>query len=104
MARPYIIPSDELLKNPDLQEIFKLISTLKTPKECEIFFSDAFSDRELVALMKRWQAVKMIAQKIPYRQIAKDLGISTATVTRAAYSLYQERGGWQMLLRKVGLM
>ena len=98
----YIIPSNELLSNPHLQEFFQGLADLKTSKEIKKVLSDALTDAELEFLTKRWQAIKMIAENVPYREIAKKLHISTSTVNRAAYSYYQERGGWHILLKKLG--
>ena len=100
----YIIPSDELLANPNLREIFKGLAELKNPEEIKKVLSDALTDAELEFLTKRWQAIKMLAEGIPYRKIAKELHISTSTVNRAAYSFYQERGGWHILLRQLGYL
>lgn len=100
----YIIPTKELLSNPHLQEFFEGVAKLKTKDEVEKVLSDALTDVELKFLAKRWQAIKMISEGVPYRQIAKELEISTSTVTKAAYSYYQEKGGWHILLRKLGYL
>ena len=100
----YIIPTEELISDPHLQEFFEGVAKLRTAKEVEKVLSDALTDVELQFLIKRWQAIKMIHQGVPYRKIAKELGISTSTITKAAYSYYQERGGWHILLRKLGYL
>lgn len=100
----YIIPSDELLANPDLQEIFKGIACLKNSQEVQRVLSDALTEAELQFMIRRWQSIKMLAQGAPYRQIARELHISTSTVNRTAYSFYQERGGWHILLKQLGYL
>ena len=49
----YIIPTDELLSDPHLQEFFKGVAKLKTQKEVEKVLSDALTDVELKFLAKR---------------------------------------------------
>ncbi len=100
----YIIPSEQLLANSDLQEIFRGVSLLKNSQEVQQVLSDAFTESELQFIIRRWQAIKMIAKGIPYRKISKELHISTSTVSRTAYSFYQERGGWYILLKKLGYL
>ncbi len=98
----YITPSQELLSNPHLQELFKALAEINDPKTIEKVLSDALTHYELEILIRRWQAIKMIAKKIPYRQIAQDLNISTSTVNKAAFSYYQEKEGWRILLNHLG--
>jgi uncharacterized protein YerC len=98
----YIIPSDELLANPHLKEIFKGLALLDNTQEVQKVLSDAFTEAELQFVIRRWQSIKMLALGDSYRKIAKELHISTSTVNRTAYSFYQERGGWRILLTKLG--
>ncbi|MCX7597212.1 MAG: YerC/YecD family TrpR-related protein, partial [Fischerella sp.] len=65
-------------------ELFKAILKLKTVEEAEKFFRDLCTLQELYEMSKRWQAVRMIDQGLPFREIAEKLEMSTTTVARVA--------------------
>ncbi len=82
-------------------ELFKAILKLKTIEEAEKFFRDLCTLQEIYEMSKRWQAVKMIDQGLPFREIAEKLGISTTTVARVAHWLYYGEGGYRLILEKM---
>ena len=65
------------------------------------FFLDILSPAEYKELGVRWQIVKQLSRRIPQRKIAKNLGVSIATVTRGSRELLDEQGGFQQVLRKI---
>lgn len=97
----YPIFSKDFLSDPDLQEIFKALASLSSSQEVEKVLGDTLTPRELRTLKKRWQTIKLVARKLPYRVIAQQLRISTTTVARAALSFEKEKEGWEILLRSV---
>ncbi len=64
------------------------------------FLRDLCTLEELQVLSSRWEAVQLINKKIPYRNIAKKTGLSTATVTRIAHWLHHGEGGYSAALKK----
>jgi len=81
-------------------ELFKAILKLKTIEEAEKFFRDLCTLQEIYEMSKRWQAVKMIDQGLPFREIAKKLEISTTTVARVAHWLHHGEGGYRLILER----
>ena len=51
-------------------------------------------------MTERWQAARMIKRGIPYRQIARETGISTATITRVAAWLKDGENGYVIALKR----
>ncbi|MBI5254554.1 hypothetical protein HY932_02100, partial [Candidatus Falkowbacteria bacterium] len=43
-------------------------------------------------------AVQLIAKKMPYREVTKNTGLSTTTITRIAHWLYHGEGGYKTAL------
>ena len=90
-------------KNLKLESLFETILTLKNTKECENFLTDLCTKSELKCMSERWEALKLIEQGLPYREIAKKTGTSTATVTRIAHWLNNGTGGYKMALDRAKL-
>ncbi|MFH1713002.1 MAG: YerC/YecD family TrpR-related protein, partial [Candidatus Jacksonbacteria bacterium] len=65
------------------------------------FFRDLCTLSELKAMTERFQAVKMINKNIPYREISKKTGSSTATITRVAHWLHHGAGGYKLALDRL---
>lgn len=63
------------------------------------FLQDLLTPREYREITARWQVVKQLAQKIPQRQIAKNLKIGIATITRGSRELQNPQGGFAQILK-----
>jgi len=83
-----------------LQELFEIIASVNKTKEVEYFFSNALTRSEVYHFKKRWQAVKMIQEEIPYRKISKEVDLSLSTVFSIANSI-KEKSGWNLALQKL---
>lgn len=67
-----------------ISEIAEKLSKMNK-KEIEQFFKELLTLSETTTLSKRWQILKMLAdKKHTQREIAKDLGVSLCKVTRGA--------------------
>lgn len=85
----------------ETNELFKAILKLKTVEEAEKFFRDLCTLQELYEMAKRWQAVKMIDEGLPFRTIAEKLKMSTTTVARVAHWLHHGEGGYRLVLGRM---
>ena len=82
--------------------LFDAVLSLRGPGECASFFSDLCTPAELDALAGRWKVARLLGQGLPYREISKKTGISTATVTRVARCLtYGQDGGYRRVLDRL---
>ena len=82
-------------------ELFEAISSLKSAKECKAFLRDICTLSEIEAMVERFQVAKMLKNKVPYREISKKTGSSTATVTRVAHWLHHGMGGYNRALDRM---
>lgn len=64
------------------------------------FLFDLLSPAEYRELAVRWQIVKQLEKKVPHRDIAKNLKVSVATITRGSRELANKKGGFRMALDK----
>ena len=77
---------------------------LNTMNEAHRFFRDLCTAEEIDEMARRWQVAKLLAKERPYREIAEETGVSTTTVARVAQWLHNGRGGYQTVLRRLGLL
>ena len=83
-----------------LDELAAAFLTLRTRDEAKRFLRDLCTRGELEALTHRWQIVRLLAEGLPYVEIAERVHTSTATVTRVAQWLRHGAGGYGLVLRR----
>lgn len=66
------------------------------------FLVDLLTPREHDDIVVRWQIVKRLYKGMPQREIAKELGVSIATITRGSRELLDEKGGFKKVLKRYG--
>lgn len=91
-------------RNQATAELFDAILSLEDRDDAAAFFRDLCTRRELEEMSARWRVVRMLAENIPYRQIAAETGVSTATITRINQWLRHGRGGYAAALSRLGLI
>lgn len=96
---PYMV--NHLRVTKETKELLRAILSLKNSDEAERFFLDLLTPEEIREFGRRWQAARMIADGISYRNVAKRTGLSTATVTRVARWLNKGMGGYRLILDRV---
>lgn len=82
-------------------ELYEVILRLDTLEECKKVFADLCTPAEVKAMSERFQVMKMVDKKVPYREISKKTGVSTATITRVAHWLHHGKGGYKMMLGRL---
>lgn len=90
---------DELDQNQE--DLFKALIRLRDGEECRKFLLDLCTPAELSAMADRWRAARLLREGLPYREIYKRSGVSTATVTRVARCLSAGEGGYRLMLDRL---
>ena len=85
----------------DTGDFFKAIITLKTEKECEMFFDDICTIQELEAIAQRFEVAKLLVEGKSYVDINKETGASTATICRVSKCINYGEGGYKTAIRRV---
>jgi TrpR-related protein YerC/YecD len=83
-------------------DLLDTILALPDRGAAERFFRDLCTLRELHDLAQRWHVVRMLAEGLPYTEISRITGASTATVTRIAQWLHHGTGGYREALARQG--
>ena len=84
------------------QDLFDAILTLENEAEARSFFYDLCTPAELEGLVDRWRVAQMLVQKVPYRKIAEETSISTATIVRVARFLNNGFDGYKTIMQRQG--
>ena len=82
-------------------ELFTAILALKTTGEARDFFYDLCTPAELEGLVDRWRVAQMLMQKTPYRKIAEETRVSTATIVRVARFLNNGFDGYKTVMKRL---
>ena len=87
-------------QSSETEELIAKIVSLRDPIEGAAFLRDLCTRKELDEMSRRWQAVKLLDQSIPYREISEQTGLSTATITRINQWLQHGTGGYRAMLER----
>ena len=83
-------------------ELVQVFSKIARDRELlRAFLEDILTPAEYKEIPMRWQIVKQLACGIPQREIAKNLHVSIATITRGSRELLNKKGGFWQALRKL---
>lgn len=89
------------INNRDLEELYEAVLKLESVSECKKFFRDLCTLSEINEMIERLKVVKMVNKGVPYREISKKIGSSTATITRVAHWLHHGEGGYKLMLERL---
>ena len=81
-------------------ELYEAIASLRTRVEVERFLRDLCTRSELEAMAHRWEVAQLLAEGLPYLEVAKRAHASTTTVTRVSQWLRNGEGGYELALRR----
>lgn len=84
------------------QELIDAFCGIKDPKMMELFLNDLLTPAENEDVVKRLQIVKQLTRGISQREIAKNLKISIAKITRGSCALLDSKGGFKRVFEKYG--
>ena len=89
-------------RSPEMEQLFEGILTLQTVQECERFFTDICTIKELQALTQRLQVAKQLYEGRNYNEVYQDTGVSSATICRVNKCLNYGDGGYKTVLDRLG--
>ena len=92
----------EQIDKAHAEDLYAAILQLQTVEEVESFFFDLCTPAELEGIVDRWRVAQMLVRKMPYRQIASETNVSTATVVRVARFLNNGNDGYRTIMRRLG--
>ncbi|MGD0056119.1 MAG: YerC/YecD family TrpR-related protein [Acidimicrobiales bacterium] len=81
-------------------ELVDAFARLRDPKIVAAFLRDVCTTTELDAMGQRLQVARLVDEAVPYQEISRRTGASTATVTRVAHWLHYGEGGYRQVLKR----
>ncbi len=85
---------------PETEAFYEAVLKLKTKEDCEAFFEDICTIREVMDMSQRLLVATMLSEGKPYQEISKATGASTATICRVNKCLMYGSGGYKNVLGK----
>lgn len=81
-------------------EFFEAILSIKDINECDDFFEDMCTSKELLSIAQRYTVARMLRERRVYSEIVRETGASTATVSRVKRMLYDGTGSVEKILER----
>ena len=85
---------------PMLKELYDENLKLETEEECEAFFSDLCTMKELQSMGQRLLAAKMLLDGKTYNEVIEETDISSATLARVSKCVRYGDGGYANVIKK----
>ncbi len=88
------------LHSESVDRLFEVIAGLQTKDDCYRFFEDVCTIKEIQDMAQRFDVALLLDEGINYQQIAKEVGVSTATISRVSRCLNYGSGGYSEAIEK----
>lgn len=85
----------------NIRQFYDAILQLETPEECEMFFDDVTTIKELIDMGARLEVAKMLDEGKVFNDISKETGASSATISRVNKCLGYGPGGYRLVLDRL---
>lgn len=89
------------INNPrtELSHLLDLAS--RDSKILDVLLDDLFTPEEINTVAQRWSVIRRVYRGVPQREIARDLGVGVATVTRGSHMLKNLKGGFNQIIHMI---
>ncbi len=88
------------LRSVLVDQLFDVILALGDREECYRFFEDVCTVNEIQDMAQRFEVAQLLEQGKNYQQIAAQVGVSTATISRVSRCLNYGNGGYEEAIAK----
>ena len=93
--------SDQGMTARRFDELAETLASVRSTEQMKNLLRDLCTVAELDAMGQRLQVAALVNDGVPYQEISRQTGASTATVTRVAHWLRYGEGGYISVLKKV---
>ena len=84
-----------------IDRLYRALLLLETEEECAAFLEDLCTIMELQDMAQRLDAAVMLKQGHNYQMISREIGISTATISRVNRSVSDGNGSYDMIFERL---
>ena len=82
-------------------DLYEHIAALNSVEECCRFFDDLCTFSEIQAMTQRLQVAEMLEAGNTFSQISKEIGVSSATITRVNKCISYGADGYKIVLNRM---
>ena len=72
------------IEKNEISNLFKAVLSLKNEQECQDFFDDLCTNKEIEQMAQRVCAAKLLMEGKTYNQVIEETDISSATLSRVS--------------------
>ena len=87
--------------NESVDNLFKVITEIKSLDECGAFFDDLCTIKEIMDMAQRLETAILLSKGENYQSISAKVGVSSATISRVNRCLNYGSGGYKAALKKL---
>ncbi len=84
-----------------IENFFSAVLKLNSSEDCQKFFEDICTIKELQEISQRLSVAKMLDEGKSYQEVSRLTGASTATISRVNKCLVYGSGGYRQMLDKL---
>ena len=89
------------LNTPSIERLFSVIAGLQTVEDCRQFFEDVCTIKEVQDMAQRLDAAILLDAGAGYQAVTREVGLSTATISRVSRSLNYGSGGYRAAIDRL---
>ncbi|HOY46372.1 MAG TPA: YerC/YecD family TrpR-related protein [Candidatus Dojkabacteria bacterium] len=89
------------MQNDDLALLAQAFLKLRNIDEIKIFLKDLLSNSEQESIASRVVIAQMLEQGLPYTQIERETGASSATIAKVSENLKYGNDGYKLILERL---
>lgn len=90
-----------MTKQQQVERLYEAVLKLKNVEECQAFFGDLCTIRELQDISQRLEVASMLQAGKNYQAVSNVTGASTATICRVSKCLNYGTGGYKTILDRM---
>lgn len=94
---------EKQLKSKEVSDLYKAVLQLKNTDECSKFFRDLLTLEEIEEAARRWKVARMLGNNKSFAEISEETKMSSATIARVNFWIHHGRGGYKLMLNRLGL-
>lgn len=89
------------IRSESINNLFKAILSLEDIEECYDFFGDLCTIKEIQDMAQRLDTAVLLNEGLNYQTISKDVGVSTATISRVSKCLNYGNDGYKKAIERL---
>lgn len=89
------------IRSTSIDRLFKAMLELENLDDCYEFFEDLCTIKELQDMAQRLDTAILLDEGLNYQSISKQVGVSTATISRVSKCLNYGTGGYRKALERL---